>query len=114
MPSGPARGDVWVVNLDPVIGHEQAGARPAVVISADLFNRGPAGLAVVVPMTRTYRGIPLHVRVAPPDGGVREVSYVKVEDIRSVSIDRFIARWGTVSSAVLQQITANLAVLLDM
>jgi len=34
----PSRGEVWDLNFDPTIGHEQAGARPALIISVDLFN----------------------------------------------------------------------------
>ena len=51
------RGEVWDMNLDPVIGHEQAGARPALVVSVDLFNEGPAELIVVAPITRTARKV---------------------------------------------------------
>jgi mRNA interferase MazF len=70
-PPGPARGDIWFLDLNPTRGHEQAGVRPAVVVSADLFDQGPAGLVVVLPMTTTWRRIPLHVSVEPPEGGVR-------------------------------------------
>ena len=53
----PARGEVWNVDLDPVRGREQAGRRPALVISVDLFNRGPSGLVVLLPITSRYRGL---------------------------------------------------------
>ncbi|MGI6209653.1 MAG: type II toxin-antitoxin system PemK/MazF family toxin [Anaerolineae bacterium] len=67
----PSRGDIWLVDLGPTPGHEQAGRRPALVVSTDAFNQGPAGLVVVLPITTTERGIPLHVPVNPPEGGVR-------------------------------------------
>ncbi|MDX2212140.1 MAG: type II toxin-antitoxin system PemK/MazF family toxin [Oculatellaceae cyanobacterium bins.114] len=41
------RGQVWLADLNPVKGHEQAGKRPCLIISVDLFNQGPAGLVVV-------------------------------------------------------------------
>jgi len=47
----PSRGEVWIVDLDPTKGHEQAGRRPCLVISVDIFNQGPADLVVVLPMT---------------------------------------------------------------
>lgn len=43
--SQAARGEVWTVSLDPVRGHEQAGTRPALIVSVGSFNQGPAGLA---------------------------------------------------------------------
>jgi len=55
----PSRGDVWDLNFDPTIGREQAGARPALIISVDVFNQGPAELVVAVPITRTQRGNPM-------------------------------------------------------
>jgi mRNA interferase MazF len=49
----PARAEVWDINFDPTVGHEHAGTRPALVISVNTFNSGPADLVVVAPMTRT-------------------------------------------------------------
>ena len=56
--SSPARGEVWLADLNPVRGHEQAGRRPVLVVSEDLFNQGPAGLAVVLPLTSTFVASP--------------------------------------------------------
>ncbi len=110
----PSRGDVWRVNLDPSRGHEQAGTRPALVVSVDLFNQGPAELVVVVPLTTTARGIPLHVEVAPPEGGLRQRSYVKCEDIRSISRARLISHWGAIAPQTLAEVDERLRILLDL
>ena len=47
----PLRGDVWDLDLNPILGREQAGSRPALILSVDLFNGGPAELVVAVPLT---------------------------------------------------------------
>ena len=44
----PSRGEIWMVDLNPARGHEQAGYRPCLVVSVDLFNHGPAELVVVL------------------------------------------------------------------
>ena len=75
-PSEPARGEVWDLNLDPTVGREQAGARPAVILSVNLFNQGPAELVVVIPITRTERRVRWHVEVALPEGGLAVVSHL--------------------------------------
>ena len=67
--SQPSRGEVWLVNLNPARGDEQAGICPALVVSTDLFNHGPAGLVVVLPMTTRRRDISLHVMLERPEGG---------------------------------------------
>ena len=70
----PGRGEVWLTDLNPTRGHEQAGRRPVLVVSDDLFNRGPAGLVIVLPMTSTLRGVPSHVPIDPPEGGLERRS----------------------------------------
>jgi mRNA interferase MazF len=96
-----------------VRGREQAG-RPALVVSTDRFNHGPAGLALVVPLTTRRKGVPLHVEVEPPEGGVRERSFAKPEDVRSISTDRLEARWGAVSPRTLAAVEKSLRVLLEL
>ena len=112
-PSRPSRGEIWTVDLNPVRGHEQASVRPALVISADLFNHGPAELVIIVPLTRTARRIPYHVPIDPPEGGVTSRSFAKCEDIRSVSIDRLSKYWGTVTERVLEEVEDRLHILLQ-
>ena len=90
----PSRGDVWLVDLNPVRGHEQAGTRPGLMVSVDLFNHGPAGLVVLLPITSKARGIPFHVELTPPEGGLKSRSFVKCEDVRSVAQERLIRRHG--------------------
>jgi len=110
----PDRGDVWLVDLNPVRGHEQAGTRPALVISVDLFNHGPAGLAVVLPITSRDKGMPFHVAVFPPQGGLSMRSFVKCEDIRSISKDRLVQRLGYVPRKTLLAAHDRLRILLDL
>ena len=108
------RGEVWDISLDPVIGHEQAGARPALVVSVDLFNEGPAELIVVAPITRTARKVRWHVPVSPPEGGLAAVSFIQCESLRSVSKRRLKRRRGRVSDATLDQVEDRLRILLGL
>jgi mRNA interferase MazF len=110
----PSRGEVWQVALDPTRGHEQAGQRPALVVSVDTFNHGPAGLVVVVPITSRDRGIPLHVRVEPPEGGLKLPSVILCDHVRSVATERLVGRLGTVSAVTLQQVEDRLRILLGL
>jgi len=80
-PPHPARGEIWVVDLNPTRGHEQAGTRPSLVISANVFNRGSAGLVTVIPITTRRKKIRSHIELHPPEGGLREMSFVKTEDL---------------------------------
>lgn len=73
----PVRGEIWFVDLNPARGHEQVGKRPALIVSVDLFNSGPAGLIVVLPITIKEKGIPFHVEIYPQEGGLKEKSFIK-------------------------------------
>ena len=55
-------GDVILINFDPIIGREQGGLRPAVVISEELYY-DKTGLVIVCPMTSQIKTFPLHVNV---------------------------------------------------
>ena len=110
----PTRGEVWLVDLNPTRGHEQAGKRPGLIMSVDLFNSGPAGLVVIAPITTKEKGISFHVEIQPPEGGLRRKSFIKCEDIRSVAKERLFQRLGVVSPATLSEVEDRLRILLDL
>jgi mRNA interferase MazF len=110
----PLRGEVWTLDLNPVRGREQQGRRPGLVVSTNAFNTGPAELVIVVPLTTVFKGIPLHVQIQPPAGGLRKISYVKCEDVRSVSKQRFHKRLGRVPISVLAEVEDRLRILLEL
>lgn len=110
----PVRGEVWYARLDPIVGHEQGGERPCLIISDDRFNHSHAGLAVVVPITRTERGLGSHVRIDPPEGGLTDVSFIKCEDIRSISKLRLWSKWGKVAPRTLAEVEDRMRILLNL
>ena len=112
--SAPGRGEVWLADLNPTRGHEQAGRRPVLVVSDDLFNRGPAGLAIVLPMTSTVRNVPSHVPVSPPEGGVKGRTAILCEGVRSVSVERLVVRWGAVDRKTMATVEDCLRILLRL
>src|SRR5437660_5821138 len=110
----PARGDVWDTDFDPIKGREQAGRRPALIMSVDTFNRGPAELVVAIPLTRTERKVRWHVSVKPPEGGLSDVSYIKCEDLRSLSRGRLTRFRGRVSLSTMIEVEDRLRILLGL
>jgi len=84
------------------------------VVSEDLFNRGPAGLVIVLPMTSTIRNVPSHVPVAPPEGGVRTRTAILCEAVRSVSVERLVERWGAVDRQTMAAVEDRLRILLRL
>jgi len=114
MANNLARGDIWYADFNPIRGHEQSGVRPALIVSADAFHRGPAELVMVLPLTTKQRGLPSRVAMLPPEGGVREASYVMVDQLRTISHDRLRDRIGTASPLTLSIVEDRLRLLLDL
>jgi mRNA interferase MazF len=110
----PARGEIWQADLNPTRGREQRGRRPVLVVSTDLFSQGPAELVVVLPVTSRDKGIPWHVRIDPPDGGLKTTSFAMCEAVRSISRDRLVKRWGTVAISSIQIVEQRLRMLLEL
>ncbi len=110
----PVRGEVWLADLDPGFGHEQAGRRPVLIVSVDPFNSGLSGLTVVAPITSRLRNIPLHVPVKPPDGSLRVPSSILCDAVRSIDRRRLLDRWGAVSPATMAAVEDRLRRLMGL
>lgn len=108
------QGDVFDTNFDPITGHEQGGRRPALVISVDQLGTGPSGLAIVVPLTRTDRGLSLHVAIEPPEGGLKARSFALPEQVRSISRNRLTRRRGRVRDETLTQVLRRVHLLMRL
>lgn len=77
------QGDIIKINFNPQQGHEQAGYRPAVVVSNDFFNQ-KARLFIVCPITNTNNSFPLHI---PLDSRTNTTGVVLCEHLRAVDLN---------------------------
>jgi mRNA interferase MazF len=108
------RGEVWLVQFNPTIGHEQAGQRPALILSVDQFNASAADLVVVLPITSNPRKLPTRVRMSPPEGGLKTVSYVICEQPRAIAEARLSTRWGIVKPDTMVAVSDIVSLLLGL
>jgi mRNA interferase MazF len=104
------RGEIWLVDLNPNIGHEQAGIRPALIISDNLLNRSAAEMVIVLPITSKDKGIPSHIEINYDF--LKITSFIKVEDIRAISTKRLIKKLGEVDETVIMKVEQILQLLL--
>lgn len=105
----PERGDVVWITLNPQAGHEQAGRRPALVLSPASYN-GKVGLALLCPVTGQVKGYPFEVPIPPglPASGVILADQLKSLDWR-VRQAGFICR---VPSATVGEVLGKISLLL--
>jgi mRNA interferase MazF len=112
----PMRGEIWVVDFSPSIGSEIKEQHPALIISVDELNESPWGLIVVCPITsfRKEKPFRLHVLISPPEGGIKHDSIIRCDQIKSVSIQRFSKKWGSVSEGTLRNVDYILKKILNL
>lgn len=111
----PARGEVWQIDLNPPgKGHEQHGIRPGLIVSVDTFNNGPADLVITLPITSKGKGIPFHVEINPPEGGLTMRSHIKCEEVRSISKLRLVKRLGEVKEGTMEKVEDRIKIVLGL
>ena len=79
---------------DPVLGHEQAGRRPVVVLSANWWTASPAPVIAIVPMSTKVKGLPHQIAVPTGTVGLSKASYLLPEHLRFVDRRRLVEPIG--------------------
>ena len=107
----PERGDAVRITLDPQAGHEQAGRRPALVLSPSAYN-GRVGLALFCPITSQVKGYPFEVSVNSP-GGISGV--VLSDHVKSIDwVARNAKRAGGTGAETLNAVVGRIARLIGV
>lgn len=97
------RGEIRWADLNPVRGHEQAGQRPVLVLSHDVFNeRSGTVIAVALTSQEPRAGFPLTLESKAT--GLRKQSWIKISQIRTLSVDRIGPRLARASEEELARV----------
>ncbi|MBA3922193.1 MAG: type II toxin-antitoxin system PemK/MazF family toxin [Nostocaceae cyanobacterium] len=109
------RGEIWLVDLNPTRGQEIQKTRPAVIISAEIFN--PIPLRIIIPITswqEKFRDRPFMVKIESlPENQLKSDSAGNVLQVRSISTERFVKQLGQVSDETLQELLSGLIICID-
>jgi len=110
-PYCPKRGDVVWISFNPRAGHEQAGHRPALVLSPQSYNR-KVGLAILCPLTTQVKGYPFEVRI--PDG-LKASGAVLSDQVKSMDWRARKASWlCSLPESTVRQVLNKVGTLLDV
>jgi mRNA interferase MazF len=111
----PVRGDVWLIEFNPVKGDEIRKSRPAIVISSDAFS--PLKTKLVVPLTswqEKFVTAQWMVKiVADASNGLEYDSAADALQLRCVSYQRFVSKLGVVPAPILDEIAAAIAIVIE-
>ncbi|MFN8480109.1 MAG: type II toxin-antitoxin system PemK/MazF family toxin [Kouleothrix sp.] len=101
------RGEIWWADLNPVRGHEQAGVRPVLVISHDVFNqRSGTVVALAITSQAPNARFPLTLEILT--AALPKRSWVKISQIRTLSIERLSSRLGAIAPEELDEVIEGL------
>ena len=109
------RGDIFIADLNPVVGSEQGGVRPVVIVQNDRGNRfSPTVICAAMTSRLDKSDLPTHVWVSARDSGLKCDSLVLCEQIRTLEKQRLRGRAGHIAGLVLRRVDAALLVALGM
>ena len=104
------RGEIYRANLDPVVGSEQGGIRPVVIIQNDMGNRHSTTVIVAAVTTSSKKpNLPVHVAVTAEESGLRYDSVVLLEQVRTLEKSRLTKYLGCVKPDAMRRIDRALA-----
>jgi len=102
------RGDIVWADLNPVRGHEQAGLRPVIVLSQDIFNeRSGTVIAMAITSQEQRAAYPLTLEL-PEDLRLPKKSWVKISQVRTLSVERIGKRLGRLAPEVVDVLVDGL------
>ena len=112
----PLRGELWWVDWNPARGSEQTGRRPALVVQTDPANRNQRyPNTIVVTVSTSGRDVPSHVSLSPsPENGLSASSFVKCEQLLTISKERLSQRVGRIDAEDLSRVESALRIVLAL
>lgn len=105
------RGDIYYADLSPVIGSEQGGVRPVLIVQNDVGNKhSPTVIAAAITSQQYKSRMPTHINVDGDTCGLSKDSVVLLEQVRTIDKQRLKERMGTLSISDMNKINKALTV----
>ena len=111
MDTSVKRGDIFYADLSPVVGSEQGGVRPVLIIQNDTGNRySPTVIAAAITSQTGKARLPTHIELAAQNYGLTRDSVVLLEQIRTLDKRRLREKMGRLDSALMEKVDNAIAV----
>lgn len=105
------RGDIYYADLSPVVGSEQGGIRPVLIVQNDVGNRfSPTVIAAAITSQRAKANLPTHITLHAEDSGLARDSIVLLEQIRTLDKHRLKERMGRLDHSSMNQVNHALSI----
>ncbi len=105
------RGDMFYADLSPVVGSEQGGIRPVLIIQNDIGNRfSPTVIAAAITSQTSKNKLPTHINISSHQAGLLKNSVILAEQIRTIDKSRLKEKIGQVDDVVMGQVNNALGI----
>ena len=105
------RGDIYYADLSPVVGSEQGGLRPVLIVHNDIGNRySPTVIAAAITSKMTKTKLPTHIDVVADDVGLAKDSVILLEQIRTIDKTRLKEKMGHLSDSTMTDVNNAITV----
>ena len=105
------RGEIYYADLSPVVGSEQGGIRPVLIVQNDVGNRySPTVIAAAITSQKDKAKLPTHIELDTQHSGLQKNSVVLLEQIRTIDKRRLKEKMGEVDFGVMNQINTALSI----
>ncbi|MFN2289617.1 MAG: type II toxin-antitoxin system PemK/MazF family toxin [Anaerolineae bacterium] len=111
---GFRRGEIWTVDLEPIVGSEQGKARPALIIQNDIGNQYSPVLIVAAINSGESARHDVQVEVKAPEGGLHRNSLVLLNQIQTIDKRRVGRYWGQLSARTMHQVDRAIEISLGL
>ena len=99
------RGDIFYADLSPVVGSEQGGIRPVLIVQNNIGNRySPTVIAAAITSQQSKAKLPTHIPIVAHDCGLQKDSVVLLEQIRTIDKQRLKERMGAVDQSSMNRV----------
>lgn len=105
------RGDIYYADLSPVVGSEQGGIRPVLIVQNDVGNRySPTVIAAAITSQKDKTELPTHIKVTAQGSGLQRDSIILLEQVRTIDKKRLKERMGTLDLVSMDRVDQALSV----
>ncbi len=105
------RGDIFYADLSPVIGSEQGGVRPVLIVQNDIGNKySPTVIAAAVTSQINKANMPTHIEIDARSGGLSKDSVILMEQIRTIDKERLRDKIGRLDDELMNQVDNAIAI----
>ncbi len=109
------RGDIYYADLSPVVGSEQGGIRPVLIVQNDVGNKfSPTVIAAAITSQQTKAHLPTHIQLYAQNSGLAKDSVVLLEQVRTIDKKRLKEKMGTLDDDSMQRVNAAISVSLGL